>query len=95
MAMVIAGFSGVEADFLRKAMSFKRSDERMNAIVNKLKTRYERTASCTRGSANESSNRLAPLRFTAFPNPTLFPSPLSLTLLAGSRSTAQLNFTAG
>ncbi|MDB2674022.1 DNA polymerase III subunit alpha [Akkermansiaceae bacterium] len=39
MAMVIAGFSGVEADFLRKAMSFKRSDERMNAIVNQLKTR--------------------------------------------------------
>ncbi|MBT7215884.1 MAG: error-prone DNA polymerase, partial [Verrucomicrobia bacterium] len=39
MAMVVAGFSGVEADFLRKAMSFKRSDERMNAIVNKLKTR--------------------------------------------------------
>lgn len=39
MAMVIAGFSGTEADFLRKAMSFKRSDERMNAIVNKLKTR--------------------------------------------------------
>lgn len=41
MAMVIAGFSGVEADFLRKAMSFKRSDERMNAIVNKLKTRMD------------------------------------------------------
>jgi error-prone DNA polymerase len=39
MAMVIAGFSGVEADSLRKAMSFKRSDKRMNAIVNKLKTR--------------------------------------------------------
>ncbi|MDB4550322.1 error-prone DNA polymerase, partial [Akkermansiaceae bacterium] len=39
MAMVIAGFSGMEADFLRKAMSFKRSDERMNAIINKLKTR--------------------------------------------------------
>ena len=39
MAMVIADFSGVEADFLRKAMAFKRSDERMNAIVNKLKTR--------------------------------------------------------
>jgi error-prone DNA polymerase len=51
MAMVIAGFSGVEADFLRKAMSFKRSDERMNAIVNKLKSPHERTASCTRGSA--------------------------------------------
>ncbi|MFT7173666.1 MAG: error-prone DNA polymerase [Paracoccaceae bacterium] len=39
MAMLIAGFTGVEADFLRKAMSFKRSDERMNAIVQKLKTR--------------------------------------------------------
>ena len=39
MAMVIAGFTGVEADFLRKAMSFKRSDKRMKAIVNKLKTR--------------------------------------------------------
>ena len=39
MAMVIAGFTGVEADFLRKAMSFKKSDERMNAIVQKLKTR--------------------------------------------------------
>jgi error-prone DNA polymerase len=41
MAMVIAGFSGVEADFLRKAMSFKRSDERMNAIVAKLRARME------------------------------------------------------
>ena len=39
MAMVIAGFTGVEADFLRKAMSFKRSDKRMKAIVDKLKTR--------------------------------------------------------
>ena len=39
MAMVIAGFTGVEADFLRQAMSFKRSDERMNAIVIRLKTR--------------------------------------------------------
>jgi len=41
MAMVIAGFTGVEADFLRKAMSFKKSDERMNAIVAKLKTRMD------------------------------------------------------
>ena len=39
MAMVIAGFSGVEADFLRKAMSFKRSDKRMKEMVDKLKTR--------------------------------------------------------
>lgn len=39
MAMVIAGFTGEEADHLRKAMSFKRSDERMKAIVQKLKSR--------------------------------------------------------
>ena len=46
MAMVIADFTGVEADFLRKAMSFKRSDERMNAIVTKLRSRmHERGVS--------------------------------------------------
>ena len=39
MAMVIAGFTGVEADFLRKAMSFKKSDDRMNEIIEKLKRR--------------------------------------------------------
>ena len=41
MAMVIADFTGVEADFLRKAMSFKKSDERMQAIVEKLKLRMQ------------------------------------------------------
>lgn len=39
MAMVIAGFSGVEADQLRKAMAFKRSDERMAPIIQTLRTR--------------------------------------------------------
>jgi len=39
MAMVIADFSGVEADQLRKAMAFKRSDERMAPIIETLKTR--------------------------------------------------------
>jgi len=39
MAMVIAGFTGVEADLLRKAMSFKRSDERMKVMVDRLKAR--------------------------------------------------------
>ena len=42
MAMVIAGFTGVEADQLRKAMSFKRSDERMNNIIAKLKARMNK-----------------------------------------------------
>ena len=39
MAMVIADFSGVEADLLRKAMAFKRSDERMAPIVQTLRER--------------------------------------------------------
>ena len=37
MAMLIAGFSGGEADELRRAMSFKRSDERMLKVMSKLR----------------------------------------------------------
>ncbi|NNC90680.1 MAG: DNA polymerase III subunit alpha [Akkermansiaceae bacterium] len=39
MAMIIAGFDGAEADELRRAMAFKRSDERMEAIAHKLRRR--------------------------------------------------------
>jgi error-prone DNA polymerase len=39
MAMIIAGFDGAEADELRRAMAFKRSDERMEAIAGKLRRR--------------------------------------------------------
>lgn len=39
MAMEIANFTGMEADYLRKAMSFKRSDERMMEISQKLQAR--------------------------------------------------------
>ncbi|RCL35353.1 MAG: DNA polymerase III subunit alpha [Verrucomicrobia bacterium] len=39
MAMIIAGFDGAEADELRRAMAFKRSDERMETIVEKLRSR--------------------------------------------------------
>jgi error-prone DNA polymerase len=38
MAMTIAGFSGGEAEELRRAMGFKRSQERMRAIVERLRT---------------------------------------------------------
>lgn len=37
MAMELAGFSGAEAEELRKAMSFKRSDERMRRVQEKLR----------------------------------------------------------
>ncbi len=39
MAMIIAGFDGAEADELRRAMAFKRSDERMESIAAKLRAR--------------------------------------------------------
>lgn len=39
MSMIVAGFDGAEADELRRAMAFKRSDERMESIVDKLRSR--------------------------------------------------------
>ncbi len=39
MAMTLAGFDGAEADELRRAMAFKRSDERMEAVTAKLRRR--------------------------------------------------------
>jgi error-prone DNA polymerase len=37
MAMAVAGFSGAEADELRRAMAFKRNDERMERVTAKLR----------------------------------------------------------
>lgn len=42
MAMVIADFSGSEAEELRRAMSFHRSDERMSKVMNKLRAAMQR-----------------------------------------------------
>ncbi len=39
MAMAVADFSGAEADELRRAMAFKRSDQRMERTVKKLRER--------------------------------------------------------
>lgn len=41
MAMEIADFTGTEADELRKAMSFKKSDDRMRLVSEKMLTRME------------------------------------------------------
>ena len=43
MAMVVAGFSGGEAEELRRAMGFKRSEKRMREIEAKLRAGMERT----------------------------------------------------
>ena len=42
MAMVVAGFSGGEAEDLRRAMGFKRSEKRMKEIEAKLRAGMER-----------------------------------------------------
>ncbi len=42
MAMVVAGFSGGEAEDLRRAMGFKRSEKRMKEIESKLRAGMER-----------------------------------------------------
>ncbi len=41
MAMDVAGFTGAEADELRKAMAFKRNDSRMEDVTAKLRLRME------------------------------------------------------
>src|SRR6185369_1029060 len=42
MAMVVAGFSGGEAEDLRRAMGFKRSEKRMREIEAKLRAGMQR-----------------------------------------------------
>ncbi|HSZ83415.1 MAG TPA: error-prone DNA polymerase [Polyangia bacterium] len=51
MAMVAAGFTGGQADELRRAMGFKRSEQRMNAIEKDLRAGMEKKG--IRGAAQE------------------------------------------
>ncbi len=43
MAMIVAGFTGGEAEELRRAMGFKRSEQRMGEIEQKLRAGITRT----------------------------------------------------
>ena len=45
IAMVMADFSGGEAEELRRALSFHRSQERMNTVCVKLRAGMERNGS--------------------------------------------------
>jgi error-prone DNA polymerase len=63
IAMTAAGFSGGEAEELRRAMGFKRSVEKMNRIEARL---VEGMRSCAASP---------PSRSTASPSPTPPPSP--------------------
>ena len=47
MAMAVAGFTGAEADELRRAMACKRSDERMERVTAKLRLRMTERAVST------------------------------------------------
>ncbi|HWB04726.1 MAG TPA: error-prone DNA polymerase [Verrucomicrobiales bacterium] len=42
IAMILAGFSGGEADELRRALNFNRNDERMNKVCGKLRAAMEK-----------------------------------------------------
>ncbi|MEP2777630.1 MAG: DNA polymerase III subunit alpha [Luteolibacter sp.] len=53
MAMQIADFSGTEADELRKAMSFKKSDDRMILVSEKLRDRMS-----AKGISRETQHRV-------------------------------------
>jgi error-prone DNA polymerase len=60
MAMVVAGFSGGEAEELRRAMGFKRSEKRMREIEAKLRAGMERN-----GLAREVQDQIV-LSITSF-----------------------------
>ena len=60
MAMVVAGFSGGEAEDLRRAMGFKRSEKRMKEIEAKLRAGMERN-----GIAREAQEQIV-LSITSF-----------------------------
>ena len=60
MAMVVAGFSGGEAEDLRRAMGFKRSEKRMKEIETKLRAGMERN-----GISHEAQEQIV-LSITSF-----------------------------
>src|SRR5258708_29447029 len=60
MAMTAAGFTGGEAEELRRGMGFKRSEQRMQAIEDKLRAGMTRN-----GIVGEEQNRIV-LSITSF-----------------------------
>jgi len=66
MAMAVAGFSGGEAEELRRAMGFKRSTERMVAIEARLRTGMERNG-ITGATADEIVRSITSFALYGFP----------------------------
>ena len=69
MAMAVAGFSGGEAEELRRAMGFKRSAARMEKIEARLRDGMARNG-ITGATADGSCDRSPRSRSMAFPNRT-------------------------
>ena len=70
MAMVVANFTGGEAEELRRAMGFKRSEKRMREIEAKLRSGMERNGIRAKHRSRSFSPLLLSLS-TDSPNPTL------------------------
>jgi error-prone DNA polymerase len=66
MAMVAAGFSGGEAEELRRAFGFKRSEKRMQQIEGKLRAGMERQG-ITGGAADEIIRSITSFALYGFP----------------------------
>ena len=69
MAMVVAGFTGGEAEELRRAIGFKRSEKRMREIEVKLRAGMERNG-ISGNRRSRSYFRLHLSRSMDFPSPT-------------------------
>ncbi len=67
IAMVAAGFTGGEAEELRRAMGFKRSVERMKAIEAAAALRHGRARHRRRRRRRRSSSTSPPSRYYGFP----------------------------
>ena len=70
MAMVAAGFTGGQAEELRRAMGFKRSEKRMKQIEVQLREGMARHGHHRRRRRSRSSRRSRRSRSTAFPSRT-------------------------
>ena len=68
MAMIAAGFTGGEAEELRRAMGFKRSEKRMREIEVKLRAGMERNGIAGAVAGRSSCTPSPRSRFTDFPN---------------------------
>ena len=77
MAMIAAGFTGGQAEELRRAFGFKRSEARMKEIEKSFAPEWNKTES-RRKLRTKSSSRSFRLPYTDSPNPT---PPASLSRL--------------